>query len=80
MEVQVRYSTEFGSTATTMDIEKLPSFTTRFKILSVKPIEEYYTKQDLSEAHQMGAIFAYGRKEATKVDREAHFEEWLNNK
>lgn len=29
MVVEVRYSTEFGSTATTMDIEKLPSFTTK---------------------------------------------------
>jgi len=39
--------------------------------------EKLYTKQDLEQAHQQGAIFAYGRKEATRTDRLNHFEEWF---
>lgn len=40
--------------------------------------EKLYTKEDLEMAHQQGAIFAYGRKEATRTDRLAHFEDWFN--
>lgn len=40
--------------------------------------EKFYTKEDLEEAHQMGAIFAYGRKSATREERLEHFNNWLN--
>lgn len=40
--------------------------------------EKLYTKEDLEIAHQQGAIFAYGRKEATGADRLTHFENWFN--
>jgi hypothetical protein len=38
MEVIVRYATEFGSSTSIMNVEKIPSFTKKFKILSVEPI------------------------------------------
>lgn len=46
------------------------------KLFSVE--EKLYTKEDLEIAHQMGANFAYGRKEATKTNRLTHFEDWFN--
>lgn len=42
MEVIVRYATEFGSSATTIDVEEIPTFTKKFTILSVTPVEEDY--------------------------------------
>lgn len=37
-------------------------------------------KQVNEEFHQIGAIFAYGRKGATREDRLNHFENYYNNK
>ena len=48
-----------------------------FKLFSTE--EKLYTKEDLEIAHQMGANFAYGRKEATRIDRLEHFNNWLKN-
>lgn len=45
-----------------------------------KTEEKLYTKEDLEEAHQMGAIFAYGIKSATRKERLEHFNNWINNK
>lgn len=42
--------------------------------------EKLYTKEDLEEAHKMGAIFAYGRKSATREERLEHFNNWINTK
>jgi hypothetical protein len=40
MEVEVRYATEFGSSATVINVTEIPNFTKRFKILSVNPHSE----------------------------------------
>lgn len=40
MKVEVRYATEFGSSATVIDVTDIPRFAKRFKMLSVKPYEE----------------------------------------
>lgn len=74
MEVQVRYMTEFGSTATIMDIEKLPSFTKKFKILSVKPIEESYTKKDMKRAFDVGFQVGYNDEESPSY---LTFDDWI---
>jgi hypothetical protein len=42
--------------------------------------KELHSKEDLQEAHQMGAIFAYGRKSATREERLEHFNNWIDNK
>lgn len=47
MKVNVRYATEFGSSATTINVEEIPTFTKRFTILSVTPHEETYTEQEV---------------------------------
>ena len=40
MKVEVRYATEFGSQTSIMKVKKIPNFTKRFTILSVKPIQK----------------------------------------
>jgi hypothetical protein len=40
--------------------------------------ENKYSEEDMRDAHQMGAIFAYGKKEVTREDRVKHFEGWFN--
>lgn len=37
-------------------------------------------QQVIEEFHQMGANFAYGRKEATRTDRLNHFKNYYNTK
>ena len=76
MVVEVRYSTEFGSIATTMNIEKLPSFTTRFKILSVKPFGECYTKKDMKRAFDIGFQVGYNDEESPSF---LTFEDWIED-
>jgi len=36
-----------------------------------------YSEEDMQLAHKVGAMFAYGRKEATKTDRESNFNQWF---
>ena len=74
MEVEVRYMTEFGSTATIMDIEKLPSFTKKFKISSVKPIIDFYTKKDMKRAFDVGFQVGYTDEESPSY---LTFEDWI---
>lgn len=74
MEVEVRYMTEFGSTATTMDIEKLPSFTKKFKISSVKPIIDFYTKKDMKRAFDVGFQVGYNDEESPSY---LTFDDWI---
>lgn len=74
MEVEVRYMTEFGSTATIMDIEKLPSFTKKFKISSVKPIIDFYTKKDMKRAFDVGFQVGYTDEESPSF---LTFEDWI---
>jgi hypothetical protein len=38
MKVEVRYATEFGSQTLIMNVKKIPNFTRKFTILSIKPI------------------------------------------
>jgi len=40
MKVEVRYATEFGSSTIIMNVNKIPEFTEKFKILSVKPVKK----------------------------------------
>ena len=42
MEVIVRYSTEFGSSSSIIDVTEIPKFSKRFNILSVNPVEDSY--------------------------------------
>jgi hypothetical protein len=42
MKVTVRYWTEFGGSESTMKVEEIASFSERFKIMSVTPVEEDY--------------------------------------
>ena len=53
-----------------------------FKV-RLKPVEsedKLYTKQDLIEAHYIGASFGYGKKAVTVQERLDDFELWYNNK
>ena len=56
MDVEVRYSTEFGSSATVIDVTEIPSFAKRFKMLSVKPIETKYSEDEVKQAYTEGAF------------------------
>ena len=38
-----------------------------------------YSEEDMRLAFEVGANFAYGRKEATRTDRLGHFNNWLKN-
>ena len=49
MKVEVRYATEFGSSATVINVTEIPSFAKRFKLLSVNPHKELSTKLHIGE-------------------------------
>jgi len=49
MEVRVHYATEFGGEITTMEIDKLLSFTKRFKVLSIQEIPQDTTEHSLDD-------------------------------
>ena len=51
MEVQVRYATEFGSSATVINVTEIPSFAKRFKLLSVNPHEEQTDLKPSTKLH-----------------------------
>ena len=40
MKVKVRYSTEFGSSSSIIDVTEIPKFSKKFNILSVNPVED----------------------------------------
>jgi hypothetical protein len=40
VEVIVRYSTEFGSSSSIIDVKEIPKFSKRFNIQSVNPVED----------------------------------------
>jgi len=40
VEVIVRYSTEFGSSSSIIDVKEIPKFSKRFNIRSVNPVED----------------------------------------
>jgi hypothetical protein len=51
-----------------------------FKRGALAVLEEYkYTEQDMQLAHQAGAAFAYGRKEATRDDRNKDFTNFIKH-
>lgn len=46
VKVIVRYSTEFGSDSSIIDVTEIPKFSKRFNILSVKPVEDSYDEEE----------------------------------
>ena len=46
VKVIVRYSTEFGSDSSLIDVTEIPKFSKRFNILSVKPVEDSYDEEE----------------------------------
>jgi hypothetical protein len=47
MKVEVRYATEFGSSATVIDVTEIPRFSKRFKLLSVNPYKKPKQKKNM---------------------------------
>lgn len=46
VKVKVRYSTEFGSSSSIIDVTEIPKFSKRFNILSVTPVEDSYDDEE----------------------------------
>ena len=46
VKVKVRYSTEFGSSSSIIDVTEIPKFSKRFNILSVTPGEDSYDDEE----------------------------------
>jgi len=55
VKVIVRYSTEFGSDSSIIDVTEIPKFSKRFNILSVKPVEDsYHEEEDDNDRYDSG--------------------------
>jgi hypothetical protein len=46
VKVKVRYSTEFGSSSSIIDVTEIPKFSKRFNILSVTPVKDSYDDEE----------------------------------
>lgn len=60
-----------------LDESTKPYIINDFKAGAEWQAKRMYSEEDMELSHKMGAIFAYGRKEATHVDRELHFKGWF---
>ena len=57
VKVEVRYSTEFGSSSSVIDVQEIPKFSKRFNILSVTPVENNYDEEeDTSNDYDSGPM------------------------
>ena len=57
VKVEVRYSTEFGSSSSIIDVQEIPKFSKRFNILSVTPVENNYDEEEgTSNDHDSGPM------------------------
>jgi hypothetical protein len=54
MKVKVRYSTEFGSSSSIIDVTEIPKFSKRFNILSVNPIDDSYDDEEEEDRYDSG--------------------------
>ena len=70
MQVEVRYSTEFGSSATVINVTEIPSFAKRFKLLSVKPYEEPNMISDWLEQNRNPEIDKQVEKESEYLSKQ----------
>ena len=70
MQVEVRYSTEFSSSATVINVTEIPSFAKRFKLLSVKPYEEPNMISDWLEQNRNPEIDKQVEKESEYLSKQ----------
>lgn len=54
VKVEVRYSTEFGSSSSIIDVTEIPKFSKRFNIISVNPVEDSYDEEESSNDYSSG--------------------------